>query len=57
MKPPVPLHDKTFVWIPSRDHDAGSDAFRERQRARMKDAQQKPMAAVPITSIARRKPR
>lgn len=51
-KPSIPLHDKRFVYIGSRDHDADSTKFRERQRERMKAAQSKPQ---PVTSINRRK--
>lgn len=43
-----PILDPTFKWIPSRDHDAGSDAFRERQRQRMKAAQE----AAKATNVA-----
>lgn len=42
MKPPIPLHDPRFVYIPARDHDADSRKFYERQMERMRRAQEKP---------------
>lgn len=47
MKPPIPLHDQRFQWIPSATHN-DSDAFRERQRARIKAAQASTKPAIPI---------
>lgn len=44
----APILDPSFKWIPSRDHDAGSEAFRERQRQRMKAAQE----AAKATNVA-----
>lgn len=40
MKPPIPLHDPRFVYIPARDHDADSRKFYERQMERMRRAQE-----------------
>lgn len=34
------LLDPSFKWIPAASHDADSTLFRERQRKRMKDAEE-----------------
>jgi hypothetical protein len=44
MKPPIPIHDVRYVYIPSASHSDVS-AFALRQRERMKAAQ--PMACNP----------
>ena len=44
MKPPIPLHDPRFQYIPARDHDADSRKFYERQMERMRRMQEKPQA-------------
>lgn len=36
----APILSPSFVWIPSATHDAGSDAFRQRQLARIAATQQ-----------------
>ena len=56
MKPAKKLTDPDFVWIPSQTHDADSTQFRERQRARMAQAElERQRAAAGIVSIKRRK--
>jgi len=41
----APILDPKFVWVPAASHDADSTAFRERQRARMRAAEQARKAA------------
>ena len=54
MKPPIPIHDPRFVYIPSANHDADSTKFRERQLARIKAAQAaKPTNVKPIRKGAK----
>lgn len=43
MKPPIPLHNPAFVYVPAASHAADSTRFRERQQARMAAAQAKPI--------------
>lgn len=55
----APILDPVFTWHSSASHDAGSEAFRERQRARMKAAQEAAKAntdeaATKIHTIARK---
>lgn len=44
----APILDPAFKWNSSASHDAGSEAFRERQRQRMKAAQE----AAKATNVA-----
>lgn len=55
MKPPIPLHDARFVYIPSANHDADSTKFRERQRARIAEADAERKAATNVRTINRGK--
>ena len=50
---PAPILDPAFEWISSASHDAGSEPFRERQRARIAKAQAKPAPSV-VAQIKRR---
>lgn len=47
MKPPIPITDSRFAYIPSANHDADSEPFRARQRSRIAaaDAARKANAA------------
>lgn len=51
MKPPIPLHDSRFVYVPASDH-ADPASFRARMAAR-RHAAQRPTNIKPIRKGAR----
>jgi hypothetical protein len=50
----APILSPEFAWIPAASHDADSTLFRERQRARMARAQDKPAPSVNVAQIKRK---
>ena len=52
---PAPILNPEWTWHNAASHDAGSDAFRERQRERIKrvQAQAAPVNVEPIKRKAR----
>lgn len=48
----APILDRSFKWIPAASHDAGSDDFKRRQRARMRAAEAARLAKVAVVPPA-----
>lgn len=49
---PAPILDPSFKWISSATHDADSNAFRARQRKRMREAEAARLAKVAVVPAA-----
>ena len=53
-KLPAPLLNPAFVWHGSQTHDAGSEAFRQRQLERIARMQAKPEPTATVAPIRRK---
>ena len=48
---PAPILNPSFRWISSATHDADSNAFRARQRKRMREAEAARLAKVAVVAL------